>query len=56
MVLGFYAQDRWKIRQNLTLNYGVRWDFESGLGKHIDSYYGAIQPRVGLAYSRTTKP
>jgi hypothetical protein len=48
---GFYAQDRWKIRQNLTLNYGVRWDFESGLGKHIDSYYGAIQPRVGLAYS-----
>ena len=29
----------------------MRWDFETGLGKHIDSYYGAIQPRVGLAYS-----
>ncbi len=21
----FYVQDEWKIRQNVTLNYGVRW-------------------------------
>ncbi len=23
---GFFAEDTWKIRQNLTLNYGLRWD------------------------------
>jgi carboxypeptidase family protein len=24
--LGLYAQDSWRIKPNLTLNYGVRWD------------------------------
>ncbi len=23
---GLYAQDSWRVRPNLTLNYGVRWD------------------------------
>jgi hypothetical protein len=26
--LGFFAQDSWKIRPNVTLNYGVRYDVE----------------------------
>jgi len=26
--VGFFAQDSWRIRDNLTLNYGVRYDYE----------------------------
>jgi len=48
---GFFAQDQWRVSPKLTLNYGMRYDFETGLGDQIDSYWGAVQPRVGLAYS-----
>ena len=25
--LGFYVQDNWRIKSNLTLNLGMRWDW-----------------------------
>jgi hypothetical protein len=52
---GFFAQDQWRVTHKLSLNYGLRWDFETGLGDQIDSYYGAVQPRVGVAYSPDSK-
>jgi Carboxypeptidase regulatory-like domain/TonB dependent receptor len=52
---GFYAQDQWRVTQKLTLNYGLRWDFESGLGNFSNSDYNSWAPRVGFAYSPDSK-
>lgn len=48
---GIFAQDQWRVTPKLTLNYGVRWDLDRMPPQFLDTYYGAIQPRAGLAYS-----
>ena len=52
---GFYGQDQWRLNPHFTLNYGLRWDFETGLGSTINADYRAFQPRVGFAYSPDPK-
>src|SRR3989475_4262027 len=49
--VGLFVQDQWRVTSKFTLNYGVRWDYETGLGDTVQNYYKAFQPRVGLAYS-----
>jgi hypothetical protein len=49
--VGLFAQDQWRLTPKFTVNYGLRWDFETGLGGTVNNYYKAFQPRVGLAYS-----
>lgn len=44
-IYGFYGQDTWKVRPNVTLNLGLRYDLESGAfkGGTIKSGGGCLQ-------------
>ncbi|HXR16570.1 MAG TPA: TonB-dependent receptor [Terriglobales bacterium] len=48
---GGFVQDQWRITPKLTINYGVRWDYESGLASYVNKDFNEWQPRVGLAWS-----
>jgi hypothetical protein len=52
---GFFAQDQYKITPKLTVNYGLRYDVEAGLGFFVNGDHNNFQPRVGFAYSPDSK-
>ncbi len=43
--VGLYAQDEWKIRPNITLSYGLRYETQTGI-----PYEGNWAPRVSVAW------
>jgi hypothetical protein len=43
--LGLYGEDDWRVRPNMTLSMGLRFETQSGIHDHAD-----IAPRVGLAW------
>lgn len=43
--VGLYAQDEWRIRPNLNLGYGVRYETQNLIHDHLD-----LAPRVGIAW------
>ncbi|MGH9417944.1 MAG: TonB-dependent receptor [Terriglobales bacterium] len=44
--LGFYAADSWHVRPNLTVNYGLRWQYE---GTPVDNYNEYFMTAGGAA-------
>jgi hypothetical protein len=43
--LGFYVQDEWRIRPNITASYGLRYEWQNQL-----SNTGGLAPRLGVAW------
>jgi hypothetical protein len=43
--VGLYVEDDWKIRQNITLSYGLRFESQNDISNHAD-----WAPRLGFAW------
>ena len=43
--VGLYIQDDWKVRPNITLSYGLRFESQNNINNHAD-----WAPRLGFAW------
>ena len=47
---GLYLQDKWRATNSLTLNAGIRWDWETWPSGVLNTRGKNFDPRVGMAY------
>jgi hypothetical protein len=48
--LGAYVQDDWRVRPNLTINAGLRYETQDNIHDHLD-----LAPRIGFAWAPGSK-
>lgn len=48
---GLYIQDKWRATDRLTLNGGIRWEWETWPSNVLDTQWKNFDPRLGLAYN-----
>jgi hypothetical protein len=48
---GLFIQDKWRATDRLTLNGGLRWEFETWPSNVLNSQLKNFDPRLGLAYN-----
>ncbi len=48
---GLYIMDKWRATDRLTLNYGLRWDFETWPSAAVNNPMHNFDPRLGISYA-----
>jgi len=52
---GLFIQDKWRATNRLTLNGGIRWEWETWPSNALNTQWKNFDPRLGLAYRVGTK-
>src|SRR5437016_11989235 len=48
---GLYVQDKWRATNNLTVNYGLRWEGETWPAAALNNPLKNFDPRAGFSYA-----
>jgi hypothetical protein len=52
---GLFLQDKWRATSRLTLNGGIRWEWETWPSGVLNTQWKNFDPRLGVAYNVGTK-
>ena len=52
---GLFIQDKWRVTDRLTLNGGIRWEWETWPTGVLNTQWKNFDPRLGMAYNLGTK-